>query len=825
MAVREPVQRPPRRRLTLAAVVFVVAATALAVPAAADTPAAPGRPTGLRVVSAAHDQVTIAWDDPGDASISGYQVLRRLRDSHEVGRFDVIADSTGTADTEFTDTEVTPETRYVYRVKAVNSVGVSRQSTFLRARPPPPPPINSDDGNDGGEANNDNVIPDEAIPFIQDPDKLTDGDPVPARSIVTVDPPLLQTSTQTIDDLDRTHYPDLVLDAANGDPRSVWSDGVTLWVGDDADEKVYGYELSGTFGSRVSAKDIAGVTAEAFFVTGFGDRLWTGDEGAATDSGDPWAYAFDLPGLERSSGHDFALRSGTGADTVGVTSNRGMASDGNYLWVAAGGGRVTAQAFRLFDDPATAGNDYGTKDTSRDLGFGEDGLDLHGIFTDGAIMWGVEVGESTVRAVRVADDTRVPAAEFELHADNDNPRGIWSNGVTMFVVDEVDAKIYTYRVGDVEVSGVPAAGVAHVSAGGYHSCVLGGTGSSTRVDCSGGYGPFGSTAPVPDAGSGRHYEMVSAGGFHSCALLDNGAVKCWGNNDYGQAPADRSHSDTTLEYVSIDAGVWHTCAVVDDGSLECWGRNDDGQLGEDPDLTDSVEEFDVPELADGLEWIQVSAGGYLGGTRTDEGSAHSRTCGLVLDGTTRCWGHDAAVFEDVPAAGAGLHYTSVSVGGAHVCATRSDGELVCWGERRSVESAQELVRDGAAAPRIVCTDATDADADDAGADERCTGVIASPGGQRWDSVSAGVWHTCGTTVGEVFCWGNRAWFDDSAKAHHHPQHDHYNAPSAAQPDNARHPSAGYWHTCWTYGAETAPKVICTGDNGLGQARWKKKTLD
>ncbi|WP_423918722.1 fibronectin type III domain-containing protein [Candidatus Poriferisodalis sp.] len=106
--------------------------------AAADQPAGiPARPTGLRVTSEAHDAITIAWDDPGDTSITGYQILRRLRDVYEVGRFDIIAPDTATAGTVFTDTDVTASTRYVYRVKAVNAAGISALSTFLRARTPP----------------------------------------------------------------------------------------------------------------------------------------------------------------------------------------------------------------------------------------------------------------------------------------------------------------------------------------------------------------------------------------------------------------------------------------------------------------------------------------------------------------------------------------------------------------------------------------------------------------------------------------------------------------------------------------------------------------
>ena len=136
--------RTPRRRIltafVLAAITTVAAVPTL--PAAADPPAGvPARPTGLRVTSEAHDAITIAWDDPGDTSITGYQVLRRLRDVYEVGRFDIIAADTATAGIVFTDTDVTASTRYVYRVKAINADGISAQSTFLRARSPPPPPI------------------------------------------------------------------------------------------------------------------------------------------------------------------------------------------------------------------------------------------------------------------------------------------------------------------------------------------------------------------------------------------------------------------------------------------------------------------------------------------------------------------------------------------------------------------------------------------------------------------------------------------------------------------------------------------------------------
>ena len=100
------------------------------------TPATPARPT---VTSITHDSVTISWTDPGDSSITGYQVLRRNRDTDATGDFTVIEDDTATSDTGYTDDSVQPETPYVYRVKARNVHGLSDWSGFVPADTPAAP--------------------------------------------------------------------------------------------------------------------------------------------------------------------------------------------------------------------------------------------------------------------------------------------------------------------------------------------------------------------------------------------------------------------------------------------------------------------------------------------------------------------------------------------------------------------------------------------------------------------------------------------------------------------------------------------------------------
>ena len=108
-------------------------------------PAAPTRPVVSEVT---HSRVTITWDDPGDASITGYQILRRDRDLHPHGHFEIIEEDTASADTTYHDTRVEPLTRYVYRVKARNAAGLSDWSMWRRANvpaAPAPDPIPVDD--------------------------------------------------------------------------------------------------------------------------------------------------------------------------------------------------------------------------------------------------------------------------------------------------------------------------------------------------------------------------------------------------------------------------------------------------------------------------------------------------------------------------------------------------------------------------------------------------------------------------------------------------------------------------------------------------------
>ena len=86
----------------------------------------------------------------------------------------------------------------------------------------------------------------------------------------------------------------------------------------------------------------------------------------------------------------------------------------------------------------------------------------------------------------------------------------------------------------------------------------------------------------------------------SCALLDNGTVKCWGSagllglslvfdcghSFVGDEPGEMGDNLPPIDLgtgrtaVEISSGDSLYCARLDNGTVKCWGRNTYGQLGQ-----------------------------------------------------------------------------------------------------------------------------------------------------------------------------------------------------------------------------------------------------
>ena len=147
-------------------------------------------------------------------------------------------------------------------------------------------------------------------------------------------------------------------------------------------------------------------------------------------------------------------------------------------------------------------------------------------------------------------------------------------------------------------------------------------------------------------GDGRIATSVSTGGLHTCAILDNGVLNCWGENGQGALGID-SNTDqsrpTRVTFsgdktaVAIDIGSYHTCAILDDNSLVCWGRHENGQLGV------GTNGNEVCSIA-GTDYncIKTPAVVDLGANITAKGIGlgYNHTCALLDDGSIKCWGQN-----------------------------------------------------------------------------------------------------------------------------------------------------------------------------------------
>ncbi len=130
-----------------------------------DTPAAPepeeeqaaeppDKPRGLET-TATHSSVTLTWDDPQDDSITGYVILRRVPGVDPQGHFNELVSNTGTDATTYTDDTVSAETRYTYRIKAINEHGTSERSRWSHIDVPAAPEAVEGDDPDGEDGKGD----------------------------------------------------------------------------------------------------------------------------------------------------------------------------------------------------------------------------------------------------------------------------------------------------------------------------------------------------------------------------------------------------------------------------------------------------------------------------------------------------------------------------------------------------------------------------------------------------------------------------------------------------------------------------------------------
>lgn len=156
------------------------------------------------------------------------------------------------------------------------------------------------------------------------------------------------------------------------------------------------------------------------------------------------------------------------------------------------------------------------------------------------------------------------------------------------------------------------------------------------------------TLPIIDLGPDRTAKTVAAGYVSTCAILDDGTLKCWGNNALGEIGIGQNTAigdepgemgddlpvvdlGTNKNATKIAIGGHHACAILDDGTVKCWGYNDCGQLG----LGDFENRGDEPgEMGDNLPAVDLGQGK----SAKDVAAGWEHSCAILDDDTLKCWG-------------------------------------------------------------------------------------------------------------------------------------------------------------------------------------------
>jgi hypothetical protein len=169
-----------------------------------------------------------------------------------------------------------------------------------------------------------------------------------------------------------------------------------------------------------------------------------------------------------------------------------------------------------------------------------------------------------------------------------------------------------------------------------------------------------------------HTVRIAANDQHACALGEDGGVRCWGADYFGQLGDGRVAQGPFPPavvgglpgvVVEIAAGEWHTCARTAAGELWCWGMGY-GPSDGCPGYACSPTPLRVPLAAPA---VRVYAGGLT-------------TCAETSDGTVWCWEVQAGAVTAPAAVPSLAGAEPVQPGYALGCAIPGDHDPICWGQ-------------------------------------------------------------------------------------------------------------------------------------------------
>jgi len=278
--------------------------------------------------------------------------------------------------------------------------------------------------------------------------------------------------------------------------------------------------------------------------------------------------------------------------------------------------------------------------------------------------------------------------------------------------------------------------------------------------------------------------LLAVGHEHVCAVIAaTGETRCWGHGSAGElggsTVANTPVPQTPIGLPTpeaIAAGGRSTYAIAG-GRLWVWGDNEQSQLG-DGATTDRHTPYQLPAPT---LWRQI-------------GAQSRSACGLLADGTVRCWGclvyppdpgpapHCATVEPDPTPVPLAQPVTQLVVGHQHACALLPDATIWCWGRNDHGQLGNGATGDSPTPVKAMLEGAT--------------------------AIAAGRRHTCAIKEGTLHCWGDGAegQLGDGMMA------DSLMPKQVPGLSKVTHVTGGGRYTC----AIADGSAYCWGDNMRGQ---------
>ena len=281
---------------------------------------------------------------------------------------------------------------------------------------------------------------------------------------------------------------DTLNSAGNQSIKGIWSDGSTMFVADFADKKLYGYHMGSKQRWARQDIDLVPENGNPKGVWGDGGKLWVANDGFGSTTK---IFAYYAPVVDTVVS-DISLPNVTGTSataTVWIAASDGTArtvhlrhrEEASAAWTNApsqmaatasteftltglsAGARYVVQASfdSTFSEGAEVTVEFQARPQDQDFRLAKGNGDARGIWSDGSTLWVVNDGSGDtdrVYAYTVSTKAHDAGNSFDLNSGNTKPGGMYANASVMWVPDGDDDSVYAYTIasgnsyGDVDTS-------------------------------------------------------------------------------------------------------------------------------------------------------------------------------------------------------------------------------------------------------------------------------------------------------------------------------------------------------------------------------------